>query len=364
MNEIIYIKSLHRPYNQNLNSVKWVCKFIENKNSNGEISKSDLYVEFYIYFLKKFYGLYIKSSEGYLTHGIPTFESIQNSYLHLKGLDKDKKKERINEALANRTNSIERSIFSTYKASSYFLNLAKTKLKFVDHNNKLTENGVALNGFKSNDLILSQKEREILFTAILNNDFHFFISLSLLKKIQKKVKNLDLEELHYEFLLDKIKIRHFDFTENSKLNFSKVRDYWIKDLQILDNSYNIRKVFLNFINNGGFQTEYKEIQNLVNDYYKEKIVSKSRYQKRLELFEEIYVESKKNELGFLSLNDIADKMKLNKKMFQIFIMEFYESEKRTYNIFFNNIVQSTSIKNQFLIRNRPVVNIKIKELNK
>lgn len=364
MNGIIYIKSLHRPYNQNLNSVKWVCKFIEKKNSNNEISKSDFYIEFYIYFLKKFYYLYRKAPSAYLSHGIPTFESIQNSFLHLKDLDKDKKKQRISEALSNRTNDTERSIFSTYKASSYFINLAKTKLKFVDNNNKLTDNGAALNSFKSNDLFLSKKEREILFTSILNNDFHFFISLALLKKIQKKVKNLDLEELHYDFLVEKIKIRHFNFTEDSKLNFSKVRDYWIKDLQILDNNYNLRKLFSDLINDGGFQTEYKEIQSLVKEYYTDKIVSKSKYQKRLELFEHIYLESKKNELGFLPLYFIADKMKLSKNSFQNFIIEFYESEKRTYNIFFNNIVQSTSMKNQYLIRNRPVVNIRIKELNK
>jgi len=69
-------------------------------------------------------------------------------------------------------------------------------------------------------------------------------------------------------------------------------------------------------------------------------------------------------LGFLSLQDIADQMKMGKKSFQNFISEFYESEKNKYNIFFNNVVQAISGKNQYFIRNRPVVNIRIKELNK
>lgn len=356
---------MHRPYNQNLNSVKWVCKFIKDKNSNNEISKSDFYVEFYLYLIKKLYNLYKKNPNESLTHGIPSFDSIKKSYDTIIGISKDKKKRIINESLAKRENEFEKSIFSTYKATSYFINLAKDKLEFVDHNNKLKHIGEKLVSYRSNDFRLSKKEKEVLFSSIIKSDFHFFISLSLLKKAQKKVKNLSIEEIHFEFLVEKFDIRHFRYTEASnEKNFSKVREHWIKDLDFLDKNFNIKKTFLDILFNEGLEEPYKKVKKLVDEYYKEKIVSKSKFQEKIDFFIEIYETTPKNELGFLSLQDIANQMKMGKKSFQNFISEFYESEKNKYNIFFNNVVQAISGKNQYFIRNRPVVNIRIKELNK
>jgi|GEM_PF-437267 len=365
LQKIIYIKSLHRPYNQNLISVKWVCKFIKDRNSNNEISKSDFYIEFYLYLIKKLYSLYQKNDKEFLTHGIPSFDSVKNSYDTIYGISKEKKKRIINQSLAKRENEFEKSIFSTYKATSYFINLAKDKLNFIDQNNKLKDAGKTLVSYRSNDFKLSKKEREILFRSVIKSDFHFFISLALLQKIQKKVRNLSIEELHFEFLIDKFNIRHFRYTEASnEKNFSKVREHWINDLDFLDKNFNVKKVFLKIIIEEGFEESYNSVKKLVSDYFKEKIVSKSKFQERINLFVEIYETTPKNELGFLSLQEIADKMKMGKMPFQAFISEFYESEKYKYNIFFNNVVQAISGKNQYFIRNRPVVNIRVKELNK
>lgn len=365
MSDIIYIKSLHRPYNQNLNSVKWVCKFIKDKNRNNEIPKSDFYVEFYIYLIKKLYKLYNKSNEEFLTHGIPSFDSVRNSYNTIIGISKKRKKRIINEALAKRENEFERSIFNTYKAASYFINLAKDKLQFVDYNNNLTDIGETLVSCRSNDFKLSKKETEVLFSSIIKSDFHFFISLTLLQKAHKKLKNLSIEEIHFEFLVEKFNIRHFRYTEASnEKNFSRVRGQWIKDLNILDKNFNIKKTFLEIIVEEGLEESYNKVKKNIDDYYKDKIVPKNRFQERVDSFIDIYETTPKNELGFLPLQDIANKMKMGKKTFQNFISEFYELEKNNYNIFFNNIVQAISGKNQYFIRNRPVVNIRLKKINK
>ena len=348
-----------------MNSVKWVCEFIEQKNSNNEISRSDFYVEFYIYLIKKLYNLYKKNPTESLTHGIPSFESVKKSYNSIIRVSKERKKKIINEALTERKDDAERSIFSTYKATSYFINLAKDKLGFVDSNNQLTPTGKALISFRSNSFKLSKKEKEVIFSSIIKNDFHFFISLSLLRKVEKKIKNLSIEEIHFDFLVDKFDVKHFRYTEASnEKNFSKVREHWINDLDFLDKNFNIKKSFLEIILQNGFGDSYLKVKNQVDDYYKEKIVSKSRFQKKIDFFVEVYETTSKNELGFISLQDIANKMNMGKKTFQSFIAQFYELEKNKYNIFFNNIVQAISGKNQYFIRNRPVVNIKIKELNK
>lgn len=360
---IIYIKSLHRPYNQNLNSVKWVCKFINNRNK--ENFNSDFYFDFYIYLIKKLYNLYKKKSNESIAHGIPSFESVKKSFDSIIGLSKNKKKRIINEALNMRGNEIEKSIFSTYKATSYFINLAKDKLYFVDTNYKLNDTGKKLVSYRSNDFVLSKKEKIILFRSIIKNDFHFFISLALLQKIQKKVTNINIDEIHNEFLVEKLNIKHFRFTEASnEKNFIKVRDHWIKDLGFLDKYGNIKKVYIKIIVEEGFEDSFFKIETLISDYYKESIVSKSKFRSKLDFFIKSYVDSPKNELGFVSLQEIVNKMKMDKKSFQIFINEFYELEKYKYNIFFNNVVQAISGKGQYFIRNKPVVNIRIKELNK
>ena len=188
MEPIVYIKSLHRPYNQNLNSIKWVCKFIKDKNSNNEISKSEFYVEFYIYFIEKFYKLYIKNSGKSLTHGIPLFDSVKNSYETINGMSIDGKKKIINESLSKRSNDFERSIYSTYKATSYFINLAKGKLEFVDRNNKLKDIGEILVGFRSNNLKLSKKEKEVLFKSIIKMISIFLFHCHYYRKFRKKQK--------------------------------------------------------------------------------------------------------------------------------------------------------------------------------
>jgi hypothetical protein len=365
LEEIIYIKSLHRPYNQNLNSVKWVCKFIKDKNNNNEIFKSEFYVDFYIYLIKKLYNLYQKNSNESLTHGIPSFDSVKKSYDSIIGQSKERKKKIINDSLAKRENDIEKSIFSTYKATSYFINLAKDKLQFIDNDNKLNYNGQILVGYRSSDFSLSKKEKKILFSAIIKSDFHFFISLALLQKVQKKVKNLSIEEIHFEFLVERFNIRHFRYTEASNAkNYSKVREHWIEDLDFLDKNFNIKKPFFEIIVKEGLEAAYLEVKALVDEYYKENIITKSKFQKKIDIFIDIYEIIPKNELGFLSLQEIADRMKMKKSAFQNFISGFYESEKNKYNIFFNNVVQTISAKNQYFIRNRPVVYIRIKELDK
>lgn len=364
MKSIVYIKSLHRPYNQNLNSIKWVCKFVKDRNSNNEITKSDFYTQFYIYSIRKLFLLYKKTDNLSITHGIPLSESISKAYNYIFSVKKEKRKDLISESLINRENETDRAIFSTYKATSYYINLTKDKLQFIDNDNRLSNLGQELMSIKSNDFKISIKESIVFFKSILDNDFHFFISLLLLKKYENKINNLSLSDMHYDFLVNFFGIKHFNFTEASQSNFNIIREYWIEDLKILDKNNNIRKTFNDVIFCHNLKDDYYKIKEAIDVFYRENIVSKTKLRKRIDLFYTVYANNSKNELGFIPLYVIANQMKMSKKTFQDFLSHFYESEKNKYNIFFNNIVQSYSVKNQYLIRNRPVVNIRIKELNK
>ena len=47
--------------------------------------------------------------------------------------------------------------------------------------------------------------------------------------------------------------------------------------------------------------------------------------------------------------------------YQKFLSDFYENERKNYNIFYNNIVTSIDKRKRFYIREKPVLSIKIKQ---
>ena len=241
MNELVYIKSLHRPYNQNLKTVKWVCEFIHKFNQDNNIAKSNFYYEFYYYILDKLFDLYEQKSEIDQVHGMPSFSAIKKSRDHLKQYSRKERKKIINESMSERISDIDKSIFNTYKAISYFINLAKDKLDFVNKEYQLTQNGKQLIKTWNSKNKIGLMEKQLLFRSIVDNDFHFFISLLLLRKTKKKYNNLMLDELHYDFLATRFNVRHFSFTKASKKNYTVVRNAWIDDLDILDKNYNLKK---------------------------------------------------------------------------------------------------------------------------
>ncbi len=360
MLNLSYIPSLHRPFNQQLKTARWVCEFVSS--SKVKITSSNFNIKFYIYLIKLLNKEYKKNKLSEY-NGLPSEIAVSSVFEFINGKSDNTLIKEIPLIIQNRTSSLDKQIYSTYKAASYFVNLAKDKFKLLNNKNQLNENGKILIKFKSPFFKLSLKEKEFFFVRILEADFHFFISNCFFSKLQKKYKLKDVVVEQFDFLDKFYGIKHFNFTSSSLDNFNKVRSHWIKELNVLDVNGNIKKGYLKIVDENGFSTLFNELSEKFQIYEKENFNARKKYiQRKNNFLKEYKAISYKNlsDLGFINLYEIKEKLKISSENYQLFLEEFYEKEKNNLNIFFNNTVNSIDRRKRFYIRNIPVINIKIK----
>lgn len=361
MNKVIFIASLHRPFSQQLKTTKWVCDFIAS--SKTKIPSSTLNLGFYYYLINLLHNEYkreIPTEFG----GLPSDSAIHNIHEYLKLKSRKEFLSEIPEIIKSRTTPIERQIYSTYKAASYFVNLAKDKFRLIDDKNNLSNEGRYLVNLKSSFYKLSTAEKEFYFIRILDADFHLFITLCLFAKLEKKYSLKRTVDEQLEFIDKFLKISHFKFTSSSLENYNIVRSYWAQIIGVIDSNGNIRKKYVDVINQDSrYQTQYNELLVLFSRFEKENFKIKKTYLSKKEKFIQAYkdsLKSKLSDLGFVNLYDIKEQMHMSTITFQAFLKDFYELEKNTLSIFFGNTVNSIDRRERFFIRNRPVIKIKIK----
>lgn len=361
MDKVIFIASLHRPFSQQLKTTKWVCNYIaSNKN---KIASSFLNLGFYYYLINLLYKEYqIATPEEF--NGLPGDAAILNIHQYLKSKSKKQFIAEIPEIIKCRTTPLEKQIYSTYKAASYYVNLAKDKFGLIDDKNNLTEDGCYLIELRSNFYRLSTLEKDFFFKKILQADFHLFITHCLFAKLEKRYNLKRTIEDQTEFINKFLSIRHFNFTSASLENYNIVRGYWADTLGVLDASCNIKKKYLNIITeNKEFSKLFIELTRLFSVFEKDNFKIKKKYLENRNKFLKGYkacLKTNINDLGFINLHDIKGTMHISAENFQLFLNDFYESEKNNLNIFFGNTVNSIDRRERFFIRNRPIIKIKIK----
>ena len=358
------LHSLHRPFQKPLWVMKWICEYIYKPQlKTKSINSAVLYYNFYFYFIQKLKQEYEKS-ELVLSklEGIPPQTTINSICLFFNDKSSLEKNDTLKHILnTKRTKGIETQIYSTYKAVSYYLNLAIDKFKLVDEKFNLTEQALRFNFKKSKPFLISEQERMIYFDRILFCDIHFFIPLCLLTKIAQKEKML-LWELAFDFSKRYYPVPKFNYTTPSLKNYVEVRTYWIAVLEILDSNLNIKKKYISYIKSNTLYNDiYSDMEREISDYTKEinelrlynnnKIKFISLYKECLEL------KSLKSE--YINLYDIKDGLKMSYDRFEGFISKFYEEERSKMSIFFINTVSSIDQRKRFFIRSTPVLKIKI-----
>lgn len=142
-----FFESLHRPYHQPLKMARWVCEYINSRKN--KIQASQLNVDFYLYALNKLKKIYsIVSDTEY--PGLISRTAVDSVSEKFYGLSLKSKRELIQSVLkSERILSVDKQIYSTYKAASYYINLAKEKLELIDNKNRLTQYGENLLSIKS-----------------------------------------------------------------------------------------------------------------------------------------------------------------------------------------------------------------------
>jgi hypothetical protein len=360
LENVKYIASLHRPFSQQLKTTRWVCEYIANTSN---VTSSTLNLGFYYYLVTRLNKEYSKEIPEEF-NGLPSDVAIFTIYEYIKNLGKKKFISLVPSIIRSRNTQLEKQIYSTYKAASYYVNLAKDKFSLIDEKNQLTGEGKQLLNFKSNFFKLSTSEKLFYFDRIMEADFHLFITHCLFDKLEKRYSLKISAEDELIFISKYLKIGHFNFTTSSLENYNIVREHWIMALNVIDVNGKIRKRYSEVIETHPYYKKaFEDLTDLFSLFEYEHFKSKKKYLVRKRQFLEAYknvLKSNVSDLGFVNLHDIKQAMKVSTENFQKFINDFYELEKNNMNIFFSNTVNSIDRRKRFIVRNRPVIKIKIK----
>ena len=238
------LDSLHRPFHRPIWIVKWVCYFtlLRSKNPNEYILTKEKTIDFYFTMLGWLHTNYPQDNDG-----IPSKESVDEVWNYFLAIDINNRENRLREILSkSRERGIETKIYSTYKACSYYLNLADDKLHFLDNSNN-SQN------WKPNQLTkavlksgISPTDRKIYIWHILQNDGHFFLSMCLLYKPIERYE-LKMESEIFKFMQRYYPMANFDYTKQSHNNYYVVRKRWIELLQVINEKGSLSRVLTSTI---------------------------------------------------------------------------------------------------------------------
>lgn len=357
--EFKVLDSLHRPFHKPLWIVKWVCYFISlrQKRRKGFIYCKELTVDFYFTLLEWLYVNYPQDSDG-----IPSKESVEEVWNYFSQIKYQEKEKMLRKILSSeRERGVETKIYSTYKAASYYINLADDKLHFVGRGWVLpnwTPKQLTKASLKSN---ISTSDRKKYIQHILQNDSHFFLAICLLQKSVMKYK-LKMEVEIFKFMQLYYPVQNFDYTKRSHSNYYVVRKRWIELLHAVNEKGTLSKILLNSIKEN---SEFKAILLDIEAHVKEYTVELRKHRKFIEhksAFLTAYLnaaKTSKDKSGYVNLYDISKEMRMNYDRFQSFLTQFYQEEKMIRNIFFINIVSTIEQRRRFYIGNAPVIKIKM-----
>lgn len=353
------LDSLHRPFHRPIWIVKWVCYFIllRSKNPNKYIQTKEETADFYFILLEWLHTNYPQDSDG-----IPSKESVDEVWNYFLSIDFSNRENKLREIISkSREKGIETKIYSTYKASSYYLNLADDKLHFLNNTDssqnwqpKQLTKRVLKSGISTND-------RKIYIWHILQNDGHFFLSMCLLYKPIARYE-LKMESEIFKFMQRYYPMANFDYTRQSHSNYYVVRKRWIELLQIINEKGHLSSILTNIImGDRNLEKVFRDVECKVKEYSLE-LRKRGNFIKQKKVFISIYqkyMSKTEDKSNFVHLYDICKEMKMSYEKFQIFLTLFYQEERLVRNIFFINIVSTIEQRKRFYIGNTPVMKIKI-----
>lgn len=353
------LHSLHRPFHRPLWIVKWVCLFYakRQRQKDGCFYFKDVTIDFYFILLEWLYNEFPTEFDG-----IPSEDAINAVYLQFSKIKVDDRPIYLKEVLSKEKRiGVEKQIYSTYKAASYFINLAIDKLHFLDKdgNNLIWDNESIIRSRRISKI--SQNDKKIYLRQVLRFDAHFFLSMCLLHKESLRY-GLRQDEIVFDFLQRYYPIPRFDYIHRSHQNYYDVRSYWVRLLSAVSSKGLVNTTVIRLIEEEkSCLLIYQDILNNINEYRTElRLKNKFNNQKKRFLYAYKTLLKKQDCVnGYVDLYDLMAFMKMSYKSFSLFLKEFYETERMSRNIFFINIVSTIDQKKRFYIRETPVLKIKI-----
>lgn len=356
MKENTTIVSLHRPFHSPLWVARWVCEYLyfyKPKSTKNNINAATFFL-WYIYRLKKLYSKNENINEYISRKTIEEvcdyFNSFHSNASKLKKLEVILHKKR--------NDSIDKHIYSTYKASTYAINLAEDKLGLVA-GVELTNVGKQLHFYSAPNTKIITADKVIFLRQILEKDFYFFVPYCLLQTYYKM--GFDLDKAIFDFSERYYPISRFDYTHCSHDNYTKVRMQWINQLGILTENNKLRQWVRNEIQNI-YSLQFDIIQKQIIEF----ISSKKKHSlrsARLDAMYQVYMTllNSSEGSGYVNLYDIMTKMRMGYERFNSLLQLYYDERSRKENIFLINIIATMDVRKRFVVRGKPVMKIKIQK---
>ena len=342
--KIIY--SLHRPLSEPIWICKWICQFISSKQCPKLISQ--LPIAFYSFFVEKMDKYYKEGKlDTELSKGIPSESAILTNmeYIHLNA---NKLSDSIHSILLQRSNATERIVYSVYKATSYYINLAYKVFELFDSKFTMSDAGKELSRRPFYPSTISKATSNILFNLILREDANFFIPLCIAKK--QTADKSEISDLVYSYLRVMQNVTKFNYGKSSLGNYIDVRLTWMAELKVLDKNHNIRKSLIKFISSNKDYRNIFEESRAALTAAQAKLSTYFGLRSRFLRSYQVLAKDSPNPDGFVNLYDIMEKMHLRYARFQEFLIDFFKYEHRNdFHIFATNFVTSIDNRKRFNI---------------
>lgn len=357
--EPIVLHSLHRPYHRPLWIVKWICCYysLRARYSNEKFRFNDNIIDLFFKLLEWLFRSYPKHTDG-----IPSKDAIIAVHNFFWNHPITLREMLLKDILAKeqRLKGIETQVYSTYKAVTYYHNLAKEKLHIVKDDGSFEGWHADILSTWRKSSTISKDDRLIYIRHILDNDFHFFVSQCMLEKFIHKYE-LDSKETIFGFMQKYYPLSRFNYNQRSHHNYYDVRRQWINLLKVITPNGSLTSEFKEIIqSNPKYNKEFDDINNKIADYTN-CMKGNHLFRKQVEAFYEAYnvVRSQGAINDYVNLYDISTIMKMSYARFNTFVDRFYESERTKRNIFFINIVSTIDQRKRFYVRETPVLKVKI-----
>ena len=356
-----YIKSLHRPFNTRLKTVKWVCDFTH------EYQGQQFRIDFFIYVIELLHKVYKEKESIY---GLPQKDTVNTLFKFLN--EEENYYEKLLEFTVDKKNitPLDKQIYSNLKAVSYYTNLAKN-LGFLNSNDLTAEGKELISLFNSKKSLVSltNKEQDIFIQQLLKFDFVPFIFTIFYTYFEEKyqLKNSEKEVFDEKFLKELdiyLGKRDFKLKRASWRNYIIVRQTWIKDLELIQSNNVIKSKLKKTINSNIKQKkEYDIIQAKMLEFEKIFFKKLEKFRKFKQDLYSSYITIKKNNIfenvGYINLYDIKKEMNISTKDLEVFLEMLHDEKINRTKVFFNNIIAAIDNRKRFVIKKTQILNIKI-----
>lgn len=348
---------LHRPFNMPLKSLVWVCRFSKGYKQKKD---HDFYLDFFLWMLAAI-SEHADSFDELNAEGIIRPPNAQTILCLIGSLPYEEVKEKIRSTLSERVTDDDKSIYSSYKNTSYYITLAK-KINFIDNRGNLSLEGEELAKVRDYHFYeLADKHKQIVFRALCPS---FFDQLIVIAQGLQLIKgNRDLEGVFFRAYL-----KYYEHEGTIKYitsfdkNYFEVLRHWVNTLVLFKGVGTARKIYQEEIENLNLSERFKELIDRIEVFYNVEFKKRVKLEEQYDKIRSSYEQLQKKglaEYGYVNLYDVKKNFRLSYESFNELLNSYYTAYRHIEIILFSNTVSSIDMRRRFLVDGNSVLKIRI-----